>query len=510
MSANLQERLSSAEVVDIWPDPRSLPSGLLPVAPFDNALLPRPLAPWVRDIAERMQAPVEYVAVAAMVAAGSVLGRKVGVRPQENTDWYEVPNFWGCIVGRPGVMKSPALQQALKPLNRLQASARTDHEQRCSEWDTQEIERELRADARKKALRKRLEGNANADTSDLSCVPEIAPELRRYIVNDTSYQSLGELLRQNNNGLLVHRDELLSLLRSLDRDENVEAKGFYLTGWNGTEGYTFDRIGRGFDLHIPSVTISMIGSTQPGKLRDYISGAIRGGVGDDGMIQRFSMLVWPDVSGEWIEHDREPDAGARAAAFAAFDRLDRLSAESAGATVDPFDTDRPYLRFDEDGRARFQDWRAKLEARLRAGELHPAMESHLSKYRKLIPTLALVHHLTSGMAGPIGDLSVLAGLAWGEFLETHAQRAYSSAIDSCTDAAREVLRHARRGDLTTGFTLRDVTRPCWSGLTDRQRVLEALDLLEDHGCIRSAEVPAGPAGGRPTVTYAINPKVLPR
>ena len=121
----------------------------------------------------------------------------------------------------------------------------------------------------------------------------------------------GELLRQNGNGLLVHRDELLSLLRSLDREENIEAKGFSLTGWNGTEGYTFDRIGRGFDLHITSVTVSMIGSTQPGKLRDYISSAIRGGIGDDGMIQRFSMLVWPDVGEKWVEH--EPGARRRRA-----------------------------------------------------------------------------------------------------------------------------------------------------------------------------------------------------
>ena len=208
--------------------------------------------------------------------------------------------------------------------------------------------------------------------------------------------------------------------------------------------------------------------------------------------------------------NREPDAGARAAAFAAYERLDRLTAESVGAILDPFNSERPYLRFDDEGRARFQEWRRQLLDRLRSGGLHPAMESHLAKYRKLIPTLALVHHLVSGGTGRIGDLSVLAALAWGEFLKSHAQRAYWAAIDSSSSAAREIIRHAKRGDLNSPFSLRDVMRPCWSGLTERPRVVDALELLEDHGWLRSVEVPAGPAGGRPTTSYLLDPKGMAR
>ena len=74
-----------------------------------------------------MQCPPDFVAIPAIVALGSVLGRKIGVRPQQRTDWIEVPNLWGCIVGRPGAMKSPAMGEALKPLNRLDAKAREGH-----------------------------------------------------------------------------------------------------------------------------------------------------------------------------------------------------------------------------------------------------------------------------------------------------------------------------------------------------------------------------------------------
>ena len=47
---------------------------------------------------------------------------------------------------------------------------------------------------------------------------------------------------QNPNGVLAHRDELVSLLKTLDREEFAAARGFFLTAWNGKDRYTFDRI----------------------------------------------------------------------------------------------------------------------------------------------------------------------------------------------------------------------------------------------------------------------------
>ncbi|MBX9665916.1 DUF3987 domain-containing protein, partial [Novosphingobium sp.] len=243
-----------------------------------------------------MQTPPEFVAVPAMIAAGAVIGRKVGIRPLQSDDWQEVPNLWGCIVGRPGVMKSPAIKAALKPLAQLEARANEEYQLAIETWNNEADERTVRKEARKRALKKRLDADLDADVSDLAADEDDEPVVRRYKANDTSYQALGELLRQNTNGLLVHRDELMSLLRALDRDDNSESRGFYLTGWNGSESYVFDRIGRGTNLFVPSVTLSLLGSTQPSLLQNYVRGVIDGTSMDDGLLQRFSMTVWPDMS----------------------------------------------------------------------------------------------------------------------------------------------------------------------------------------------------------------------
>ena len=94
-----------------WPNPKPLPNGLAPVDPFQFEFMPDALAPWIEDIADRLQCPPDYAGVAAMTALGSVIGRRVGVKPQEKTDWTEYANLWGGFIGRPGMLKSPAMAE---------------------------------------------------------------------------------------------------------------------------------------------------------------------------------------------------------------------------------------------------------------------------------------------------------------------------------------------------------------------------------------------------------------
>ena len=112
-----------------WREPRPVPRGRPPVPPFDDALLPDSLAPWVADVADRVQCPPDFVAVGVLVAAAAVIGRKIAIRTKRQDDWAVVPNLWGLAVGPPGIMKSPALAEALRPLRRLVTDAHARYEE---------------------------------------------------------------------------------------------------------------------------------------------------------------------------------------------------------------------------------------------------------------------------------------------------------------------------------------------------------------------------------------------
>lgn len=483
-----------------WPEPKPLPTRLLPVAPFDASFLPSSIRPWVSDVADRMQCPAEYVAIPAVVALGAILGRKVALAPQQRTNWREVANCWGLIVGRPGAMKTPAADEGLKFSKRLDADASKVNEAAEKAHANDMALAKIRNDEALNSARAAIKGGEGAPAGfDLS-TPE-KPPVRRYIVSDTSYEALGEILADNPNGVLAHRDELVALLRTLDREDNAAARGFFLTAWSGTSGYTFDRIVRG-RKHIPAACLSIVGGTQPGRIAEYMRRANAGGAGDDGLIQRFGLLVWPDQLPEWREVDCFPNSEARDAAWDTFTRLDELTGAGAGAEQGEFDTD-PFLRFDAAAHGQFTEWRADLETRLRAGELSPALESHLSKYRKLVPSLALINHLADGGTGAVTEEATLRALAFAAYLETHARRAYAAGSEAETAAASAILKRIRAGDITDGFSARDVHQKGWANLSDRDQVGTGLNLLVDLDWLSPQIVQTG---GRPRTVYAINPR----
>lgn len=494
-----------------WPAPKPLPDGLRPVQPLPEALLPTALKPWLCDIAERLQVPLEFPAVAALVALASVIGNQVRIRPKARDDWTVTPNLWGAVVGRPGAMKSPALDEALKPLRRLILAAEEAHTTAMGGWlFTKESYQATLTATRDKMKQAAKKGDSLEGFRDvLSTSAPDAPTERRYLVNDATVEKLGELLTENPYGLLLFRDELTGWLRALDDERRANDRAFFLEAWNGNGSYTYDRIERG-TIKIPVVTTSVLGGIQPGPLQMYLRGALGSGMADDGLLQRIQLLVYPDLPPAWTYVDRWPETTAKKQAFAVFKSLSTLQAH-------PFDGDRdddgrPLPRFNAPGQQFFATWLEDLHHEIRSGSLdHPALESHLVKHASLMPSLALVFHLADWAAREGVTLPSRVCLAharqaaaWCQFLWEHAQRIYGLGVQDTALRARTVMRHLAKGDLPHEFTAKDVYHRHWSGLDSAHAVEEPLDLLEHLGWLRSH---THPTGGRPTTVFVVNPRI---
>jgi hypothetical protein len=460
--------------------------------------------------------PARLRAVAAITALGAAIGRRIAIAPQMKTDWIEIPNLWGAFVGRPGMLKSPAMNEALKPLRHLEAEAAKTYEIAQEAYSVGISEFKLRQEVKKSLQRDHLKKTGGNDAGedgkpfsfDLGEEPK-EPIAIRYRTNDSSYERLGELLVDNPGGILIERDELVSLLRHLDRDDQANARGFYLSGWSGSQPYTFDRIVRDHK-HIDAVCISVLGNTQPSRIAEYVRRANADGGGGDGLIQRFGLLVWPDSYPEWRNVDEFPDSRARDTAREVFRQASEITLEEAikrGATKTVYEP-VPFLRFDETAHDNFLGWRADLEARLRREELSAAMEGHLAKFRKLVPALALTTHIADGGDGPVSDQALRKALAFASYLESHARRVYGAHNTIEVAAAKAILAHIRNGDIKGSFTARDIHQHDWSRLTDRTHVQLGLDLLVELGHLAAASAAVGERGGRPTTSYEINPRAL--
>lgn len=496
-----------------WVKPEPLQSELPPVEPFHEDLLPASFRPLVVDVTERMQVPMDFAAVVMVLCLAGTVNRRAVIQPKAHDHgWVVVPNLWGGIVAPPGFMKSPVIQAGKRPLDQIESEWRRAHEEGLKDYALAVEEWELRKSAWKQLSTAQFKkGNAPPERP---VEPPPEPILRRLIVNDATFEAMHQTMSENPAGIFVIRDELTGWWSTLDRAGREGERAFCLQAWNGDTGHTIDRIGRG-TIHVSACCMSMLGGIQPGRLRSYLVDAIKDGPGNDGLIQRFQLLVWPDTSTDWTYVDRAPNAAAEQQVACVFRRLLEL------------DTDRPALfRFEPAAQKLFIEWLEDLEAKVRTDELHPALVSHLSKYRSLMPSLALLFELADrvsfdGFVGfSLADCENFVSLehtrqaaAWCEYLESHARRVYSCVVTPQLRAARELADHIRKKHVRNKngafdcFAARDVYLKGWTGLDTPEAVKAAAEVLEDANWVRAINSEPGATGGRPSNRYRINPRV---
>jgi len=303
------------------------------------------------------------------------------------------------------------------------------------------------------------------------------------------------LLSENPAGLFLLRDELTGWLAGLERQGREQERAFFLECWNGDAAHTIDRIGRG-SVFVPHACVSLFGGIQPARLRSYLADAMRDGPSNDGLVQRFQLMVWPTTSPAWLYIDRQPDMNALERAGQVYRRIASLDA-----------TNPLRLQFDDEAQALFEQWLTDLEQRIRGEEVAPVMQAHLAKYRSLMPSLALLFALADGHMDYVPVSQARLACDWCDYLETHANRVYSAQVRPEQHAAITLSKRLAKGWKREEciFTVRDVYRSGWTALDSPDAARGALLVLEEYGWVKRESDVQSP--GRPSETYRINPKI---
>jgi hypothetical protein len=502
-----------------WGEPIPLQYELSSVLPLHPSNFPAPFHDWIMDVADRMQCPPDFIAVSAIVATAAIIGTGCGVKPKQHDDWLVIPNLWGGLVGQPGKLKSPAVAEALSPLNQLEREAKKQFDAEMTSYladmELYKAGREALKDALLKSSKQALQRKSASQELDtqvlkeklMQCREPAKPIWKRYKTNDATVEKLHELMAENPRGLLLFRDELIGLLSSWDKEGRETDRAYFLETWNGYGSLTTDRIGRG-TVHTENPCLSIFGNIQPARLAHYLDRSIRGG-DNDGLLQRFQLLIYPDHKDAWKLIDRAPDLAAKERAAGIFKNLATMNFFDYGASKvgqDKF----PNFHFDDAAQDFFNDWVDRLEnVKLKKDE-SPIILEHLSKYRSLMPSLALIFHLINladgQKASSISVESARIACTWLVYLENHARKIYGMANSIVHQAAIKLGNKILDGQLQSPFSVRDVYRKEWTLLDNRETVQEACNELADSEWLAVQELPKGK--GRPkTPIYYINPKL---
>ena len=217
------------------------------------------------------------------------------------------------------------------------------------------------------------------------------------------------------------------------------------------------------------------------------------------------MIVWPEISTEWENFDQYANTEAKNAAYNVFKSLDEITPDNLGVEID--EDQVPGLRFAPDAQELFYDFRAALELRIRGGDgTSAAFESHIAKYRSLMPSLALIFHLVDvvqGQAtGPVSLQSARLAAEWCDYLERHASKVYAAELYPELTAAHLLAKKIRTGAVTDEMPVRALYRNEWSGLTTPEAVRDGIRILEKGNMVRITRMETG---GRPTDIIRLHP-----
>ena len=527
------------------PEPEPIEQHLLPVPALNPDLVPAPLRTWVADVAHRMQCPLDYCAVGALVALAGVVGASVGIRPKRKDDWLVVPNLWGGVIGPPSKKKTPALSEMLKALHRLEKSANDDTQHAkasAADPETKALRRLLTKELEAAIKAEREAARSDAAAADYAAVkgkrapnnsrktePRAAAVIKlemaaldappsgnlqaRFRTNDATIEALHDLISENARGMLVFRDELVGLLKGWEKQGHEQDRAFYLEAWNGHGSFPLDRIGRGHVV-CDNMCVSILGGTQPDKVRGYLYQARQE---NDGLLQRFQLLVYPDTPPYAGMVDEYPDAAARDTAFALFETLARADFDHLAET-DPYGK-IPHLRFADVAQTLFASWYDHLQGqKVEAPDEAPLMVEFLSKQPKTFAALALLFHLIDRAdairqgqtPGPVSESAARRAAGWCTYLEAHARRIFALGQTLQSQAAGELARRIAAGALDgrENFSARDIYRKQWHLLNDAEIVGNALSELVEAGWLLRDTQPAS-WQQRAVVRYRVNPKVSP-
>ena len=222
---------------------------------------------------------------------------------------------------------------------------------------------------------------------------------------------------------------------------------------------------------------------------------------DDGLLQRFQLIVCPEIKEKWENHDTTPDYEAQKNVEKLFDNIANFNPTTTEGFIG--------VRFSHEAQLKFNQWRENLENSLRQKDCDYApYEAHISKYRSLIPSLALLFEvLDSGCDGTdVKQGSLELALEWADYLIAHAKKVYQIEEYHADRASiQSFLKKLDAKKIYDGMTVRSLSRTSWEYLKTKDQIENTLEFFVQNNWIKIIE---HKTIGRPSRVIKLNPSLL--
>ena len=173
------------------------------------------------------------------------------------------------------------------------------------------------------------------------------------------------------------------------------------------------------------------------------------------------------------------------------------------------------IKFSRDAQTVADSWANKITEEAEALQTtDEVFSAYLWKIPKSCYAIALIFHCleninNSPFPNEIEAETARKAIAYTDVLISHARRVFALGENQIFALADSLIGKIRAGALEQGFTVHQIVRKQWSGLSRKEIVDDVVALLEEYGYLRHLLVNAGPGGGRPTKKYYFHSSLEP-
>ncbi|MGW6258543.1 YfjI family protein [Streptomyces sp. NPDC055085] len=470
----------------------------LPAFPTD--VFPAWLGDFVRAVAEETQTPVDMAASLALAVLSTAAGGRAVVHVRGH--WREPTNTFVVVALPPGNRKSAVFSLMTDPLYKSEALLSAASAATIIEAEiTAKLAKEVADSAAAKAAR------ADADKRDQLVAEAISlaqtsesltvPAKPRLLADDATPEVIASLLAEQDGRLAVMSAEggIFDIIAG--RYSGTPNMEVFLRGQAG-DRLRVDRRGREEFIEAPALTMGL--TVQPSVLEDI--GRIKG-AGDRGLLGRFLYSLPTSLVGHRkILPDTIPDDVATTYE----ERIIALTMSLAGWT------DPAVLQLSPEANDALVAYERRQEPRLRkrGGDL-----GHIGNWAaklggatcRLAGLLHVATHTENGHIQPITADTMHAAVKLSDYFTGHALAVFDlMGADHTANRAHTVLDLLRTQgwhEVSKRDLMVKLSRSEFATVADLD---PALNLLEDHGYLRSQ--PVARTGGRgrpPSPRYLIHP-----
>ena len=233
---------------------------------FPIEIYPASIQQFIVDSSKTLGLSVDYMGCSFLWVISMVIGNTnvIEVKP----GWKENAQVWIALVGKPGIGKTPSVNQIIQPLRALNIKEQKNYQKEMARF----IEYD-KLDKKEKAYMEEVH----------------KPKSRQFIVGDVTLEALIDLHEENPNAIGIFKDELAGWFKDMNKYRAGSDLEFWLSSWSGQSISLNRKTSKSAFVDKPFIPV--LGGIQPSIFDEFTIGANK----ENGFIDRI-LISYPELT----------------------------------------------------------------------------------------------------------------------------------------------------------------------------------------------------------------------